>query len=127
MNIKNINEVMNLIKAHPEIHDQTKWHCNTCHCIAGVANLIAGNFPLNHEFKILITFGCDEGEHLKFEKGMPVKLKDVYEGINARIWAAEWLELTDTQANILFAPENSLTYMLIIVEEWIKEQKENSK
>jgi hypothetical protein len=42
MNIANFQLVLNHIKAHPETWDQREWHCDTTHCFAGHAQILAG-------------------------------------------------------------------------------------
>jgi hypothetical protein len=43
MNQTNFKQVVDHISAHPETHDQGRWHFGTKHCFAGLAQLMAGH------------------------------------------------------------------------------------
>ena len=77
---------LNTIKANPKHWNQGKWHCGTTHCFAGFAYLLHMGLPLT-------TDEYDLGE-------------DVI--LATKTIAVKILGITYYQANILFAPDNTL-------------------
>lgn len=42
------------VKANPEHHNQTKWHCRTLHCFAGFGDLLRQAEATNKELEDLL-------------------------------------------------------------------------
>ena len=81
MNLENFKRVLDHIEAYPETWCQNDWHCNTKHCIAGHAQIMAGKRPnpatAYDDAKEFFDIDVDEADWLFFRVG--VLLRDFTE------------------------------------------------
>jgi hypothetical protein len=86
-------QVLEWIKANPQHWDQSDWHCQTSHCVAGVAEMFSLNLdPVNpHDCETVIYGRSKLGQE-----------------ISTSLQAREWMGLSQAQADTLFDADNSL-------------------
>lgn len=131
-NIVALKAVRDLIKKHPEKHDQEQWvnvpadlvkfndggtalaTCGTSACVAGWAVAMAGG-------KYLINRGCHEAREGVYA---PHRVVDPVGNAHLiEVYAAKVLGLTDKEADILFEATNSREEVLDMLKALIKGRK----
>ncbi len=89
-------QVLDWIKANPQHWNQVDWHCQTSHCVAGVAEMFSLNLdPMSPSDCETVIY-----DMLKSGLKIPTPLR-----------AREWMGLSEAQADTLFDADNSLGYI----------------
>lgn len=96
--VKRLRQVLDLIESNPRHWNQQYWHCDSCHCFAGFAQILEHNMDPTKDF-------YDES-------------KDDYTS-KTFSQARRWLALTEDQAYDLFDCDNSLKY----IQKWINREE----
>lgn len=106
VNVELLQKTLDTIKANPQHWDQTKWHCGTSHCFAGLAELIAHNVPIE----------TDESVLLKDQRFFSPRFSDWSTPEHATVL----LNLSDNDAERLFQAWNTLEDLEAMIAGLIK-------
>jgi len=104
VNVELLQKTLDAIKANPQHWDQSRWHCGTSHCFAGLAQLIHYGLPINTREDQL------ENDDRFFN----------HDDWNAGYTVGELLGLEEDDAQELFAGWNSLERLEALVSTLIK-------
>ena len=94
VNVELLQKTLDTIKANPDHWRQSTWHCGTSHCFAGFAELIAKGLPIDiHE------------DELRSREDFFSPYDSDW---NTSAHATELLDISDDDAELLFAGYNTL-------------------
>lgn len=99
VNVELLRKTLDTIKANPEHWNQRHWHCDTNHCFAGFAELIANNLSIE----------------MSWEQVRALRLNGKLESGTGR-YAEKLLGITDDDGDVLFDPYNTLEQLERMVD-----------
>ena len=93
-----MTQTMEWIKNNPEHWDQSRWHCGTSHCFAGVAEMLAQNIDPTTK----------------------------YASESTKVIAEKALGLNDQQSDYLFDSHNDINKLSSTVDAWVNHVFDNA-
>lgn len=121
MRVKRLREIVDYIEKHPEHWDQSTWHCDTSHCVAGFAQIREAGYKLGTRvrFDELIRRWVNRTARyvrIKYPSFFRTKFARFMSSIDApssgfaisRSAGVRWLDLTENQADWLFSSARQL-------------------
>lgn len=106
VNVELLTKTLETIKANPKHWNQSYWHCDTSHCFAGFAELLANNIPIDTDESVLEN--DERFYNARFDDWSTSK------------HATELLGISDNDAETLFASYRTLEDLEEMVASLIK-------